>query len=140
MADGKKKILLIDDNEIVRIMFSNIFWLHGLDDKYELITCESMDKATTFLENPSTTPDIVFMGLVMPFTKDGKTETSAEAGFSIIRKIKENPAYSKIHIIVFSSYDEEEYREQAMALGAEGFLKKGENMPQDIIDFIRSFE
>lgn len=140
MDSPKKKLLLIDDNEIIRIMFSNIFWLHGLDDKYELIASDSISKAMTFLENPSTRPDIIFMGLVMPFEKDGKIETSAEAGFTMIRAIKGTPDYQKIRIVVFSSYDDEEYRAQALALGAEKYLKKGENMPQDLIEIIRSFD
>lgn len=140
MSDRKKKVLLVDDNEIVRMMFSNIFWLHGLDDKYELAAINSLEKANFLVESAETRPDIIFMGLVMPFQKNGKTETSAEAGFSFLRTIKGNPEYASIRIVIFSSYDEEEYRTQALALGAEKYLKKGENMPQDIIEVIRSFD
>jgi CheY-like chemotaxis protein len=140
MDSSKKKLLLIDDNEIIRIMFSNIFWLHGLDDEYELISCDSIEKAMGFIENPATCPNIIFMGLVMPFEKNGKIETSAEAGFSLLRTIKGTSEYKKIRVVVFSSYDEEEYRDQALALGAEKYLKKGENMPQDLIEIIRSFD
>lgn len=139
MEQSKKKILLIDDNEIVRLMFSNIFWLHGLNDEYELNTVGTIREAWTFIENYSTSPDIIFTGLVMPFEKDGKIETSAEAGFSLLKKLKADPLTQKIRIIIFSGFSEEEYRTQALALGAEMFLKKGENMPQDLIEIIRSF-
>lgn len=138
--NSKKKLLLVDDNEIIRMMFANVFWLHGLDDKYELTTAETTEKARAIFEDPATRPDIVFMGLVMPFEKNGKIETNAEAGLSFIRAIKGNSAYSSARIVVFSSYDEEAYREQAMALGAERYLRKGENMPQDIIEVIRSLD
>lgn len=138
--NSKKKLLLIDDNEIIRMMFVNIFWLHGLDDKYELTTANTTEKALSIFEDSATRPDIVFMGLVMPFEKDGKIETNAEAGLSFIRTIKQNPSYAHARIVVFSSYDEEVYREQAMTLGAERYLKKGENMPQDIIEVIRSLD
>ncbi|MDO8604692.1 MAG: response regulator [bacterium] len=140
MEMQKKKILLIDDNEIVRLMFSNVFWLHGLDDKYALTTVGNMREAFVFIENPATKPDIIFTGLVMPFEKDGKIETSAEAGFSLLKRLKETPATQAIRVIVFSGYNEDEYRTQALELGAEMYLKKGENMPQDIIDIIRSFD
>lgn len=138
MEPQKKKILLIDDNEIVRLMFSNVFWLHGLDDDYELATISRTEEAENILTNPATRPDIVFMGLVMPFTKDGKTETSAEAGFSMLKRIKDDPATKSIRVIIFSSYDEVEYREKVLALGAEMYLKKSESMPQDLIDLLRS--
>ncbi len=140
MDAPKKKILLIDDNEIVRLMFSNVFWLHGLDDKYELNTVGTMEEAFVFIEDPSSRPDIIFTGLVMPFTNNGKKETSAEAGFSLLRRIKSDPSTQSIHVVIFSGYNEEEYRAQAMSLGAEMYLQKGENMPQDLIQIIRSFD
>lgn len=140
MSSQKKKILLLDDNEVVRLMFSNIFWLHGLDDKYELTTVSSMQEAFVFIENKATCPDILFTGLVMPFEKNGKIETSAEAGFSLLKRIKVDPATTSIRVIIFSGYDEDEYRAQALALGAELYLTKGENMPQDLIRIIRSFD
>lgn len=140
MEQPKKKILLIDDNEIVRLMFSNVFWLHGLDDKYELNTVGTIDEGFVFISNPSTKPDIIFTGLVMPFKKDGKMETTAEAGFSILKSIKENPETKSIRVIIFSGYNEEDYRAKALGLGAEMYLQKGENMPQDLIKIIRSFD
>lgn len=140
MDQQKKKLLLIDDNEIVRLMFSNVFWLHGLDENYDLVTIAHVDEAETLLTNPALRPNIIFMGLVMPFTKNGRVETSAEAGFSILKRIKEDPSTKSIRVVIFSSYDEDEYREQALAMGAEAYLKKNENMPQDIIKIIRSFD
>lgn len=140
MESHKKKILLIDDNEIVRLMFSNVFWLHGLDDKFDLTTISRTEEAENILSTPTTRPDIVFMGLVMPFTKDGKTETSAEAGFSMLKRIKDDPATKSIRVVIFSSFDEGWYREQAISLGAEMYLKKSESMPQDLIKLLRSFE
>lgn len=134
------KILLIDDNEIVRLMFSNVFWLHGLDDKYALTTVGSIEEAYVFISNRDTRPDIIFTGLVMPFEKDGRKETSAEAGFSLLKRIKADHETESIRVIVFSGYNEDEYRTQALSLGAEMYLKKGENMPQDLIQIIRSFD
>jgi len=140
MESKKKKLLLIDDNEIIRLMFSNIFWLHGLDDKYKLTTVSSTSEASVFIANPATCPNIIFTGLVMPFEKNGKIETSAEAGFSLIKRIKEDPKTKHIRVVIFSNYNEEEYRTKAFALGAETYLAKGENMPQDLIQIIRSFD
>lgn len=140
MEQRKMRILLIDDNEIVRLMFSNVFWLHGLDDNYELTTVGTLKEAFTFISNGDTRPDIIFTGLVMPFEKDGKIETSAEAGFSLLKRVKGNHETESIRVIIFSGYNEEEYRAQALSLGAEMYLKKGENMPQDLIQIIRSFD
>ena len=136
----KKKILLIDDNEVLRIMFANIFWIHGLDDEYEINTISNVSEAEAILISDATRPDIILTGLVMPFEKDGKTTTTAEAGFTLLKRVKEDPTLSHIRVIIFSSYEDEEYQKKALALGAEKYLKKKESLPQDIVDVIRSFE
>lgn len=136
MTDKKKKLLLIDDNEVVRIMFSNLFWLHGLDEKYELRMINHVEEAEAVIANHATRPDVIFTGLVMPFKKDGKMITTAEAGFSLLKRIKGDPETKNISVVIFSSYGEKEYQKQAIEMGAEMYLKKSENMPQDLIDAI----
>lgn len=136
--DKKVKVLLVDDNEIIRMLFSNIFWLHGLDDQYELATVSRIEDARTQIDDPNTRPDIIFTGLVMPFEKGGKVSPSAEAGFSLISYIKQNPALSHIRVIVFSGYSDDALKEKSLALGAEQYLRKDENIPQDIINIIRA--
>jgi CheY-like chemotaxis protein len=136
MNEQKKKLLLIDDNEVVRIMFSNLFWLHGLDEKYNLKAIGRVEDADVIIKNPETKPDVIFTGLVMPFMKDGKQITTAEAGFSLLRKVKEDPDTKDICVVIFSSYGDKEYHDQALALGAEMYLQKSENMPQDLINTI----
>lgn len=138
MENKKTKILIIDDNEIIRMMFSNIFWLHGLDDAYEIGTVARVDEALKQIDDPTTSPDIIFMGLVMPFEKGGKVTPSVEAGFTIIKHIKENPALSRIRIIVLSGYQDAEFKQKALDMGVERYLKKSESMPQDILELIRS--
>ena len=140
MDYAKKKILLVDDNEFTRLMFSDIFWLHGLDDECSFFAVKSVAEAMGVIDNPITCPDVVFTGLVMPFENGGKTETSAEAGFSLIEHIKTNPKTAGIHVVVFSNFNEEEYREKASALGAEMYLKKDDNIPADLIRIVHSFD
>lgn len=140
MDNQKKKILLIDDNEVMRIMFSNIFWIHGLDDQYEITAIGNITEAEAILADKATRPDFILTGLVMPFEKDGRTTTSAEAGFTILKRVKEDPELAHIRVIIFSSYEDEEYQKKALALGAERYLKKKESLPQDIVQLIRSFE
>lgn len=138
MEAKKTKILLIDDNDIIRIMFSNIFGLHGLDEQFELTTVARVEEARMRLDDPATRPDVIFMGLVMPFEKDGRTVTSAEAGFSVLKEVKENATLSYIRIIILSGYQDEEFQKKALEMGAERYLKKSESMPQDILEVIRS--
>lgn len=132
----KKKILLVDDNEAIRIYFQDVFWIHGLEKHYDIIAANSIKKAEEIIKNPETRPDIIFLDLVMPFEKDGKIETTAEAGLSLLERIKKDPELKKIMVVVFSSFDESSYKEKAKKLGADQYLVKGDALPQDILAFI----
>lgn len=135
--DSKKiKILLIDDDEIIRIYFQDIFWIHGLDDKYSLSLTNDIKKAEEMVGNPSTRPDIIFMDLVMPMEKDGRIVTTPETGFNFIEKIKSDEQLKKIKIIVFSGHDEESLKKKIKNLGVESYLIKGSNLPKELVDFI----
>lgn len=139
-TEDKKKILLVDDNEIIRLYFRDVFWIHGLEDKYELSICKSIEEALELIENPKTRPELVFSGLVMPMKEDNKTTITAEAGFSLLEKIKSNAELKKIRVIIFSGHDDKKYQERAKELGAESFLVKHENMPRELVQFIENLD
>ncbi len=130
---NKTKILLVDDNEIIRIFFRDVFWLHGLDDNFDLKLASGVEEAQKIIQDPSTRPDIIFLDLVMPMKKGETTVTSSEAGFFLLKEIKENPAYKNIKVIIFSSYSDKGSMDQAKKAGADMFLTKEEHLPQDLV-------
>lgn len=138
LLKNKTKILLVDDNEIIRIYFRDVFWIHGLDDKYDLSVTESVEKAEKLIDDPKTRPEIVFCGLVMPLKQGDKTVVTPLAGFSLLEKIKSDPELKKIKVIIFSGHNEKKYRDRAHKLGVNSFLVKHENMPRELVEFIEN--
>lgn len=134
--DNKIKVLLIDDDEMIRIYFQDIFWIHGFDNKYQLTVINNIKKAEDVINNPSTKPDIIFMDLVMPIEKNGRIITTPEAGLGLLEKIKNNEQLKKIKVIVFSGHDEEVIKNKVKELGAENYLIKGNSLPKELIEFI----
>jgi CheY-like chemotaxis protein len=134
---NKQKLLLVDDNELTRIYFREIFWLHGLEYKFDLEMAESLEQASQILKNPSTKPDIIFMGLVMPVKIGFHTVTTPEAGFNMLKQIKSDPELKNIKVFIFSAFDKSEYKQTAKQLGADAYLVKGENLPGDLISFVQ---
>jgi len=128
------KILSIEDDEFMRIFLKDVFWLHGrgnnLDD-CEFGMVDNVRDAEERIANPETKPDLIFLDLMLPQTKDGALDK--EAGFKFLEKIKSNPKTKDIKIVVFSAYRDKELQSRALKLGAEKFLLKGENLPQDLI-------
>ncbi len=136
MADKRPIILLIDDNEAVRIFFKDLFWLHGLESKFQVECADGVEKGEKMIKDPETRPEVVFLDLVMPINKDGKIITTPEAGLSLLEKIKSDPELKNVKVVIFSSYGDKFHRERAEKLGAEMFLDKAENLPQDLIKLI----
>jgi CheY-like chemotaxis protein len=135
----KQKLLLVDDNELTRIYFREVFWLHGLEYKFDLEMAESLEQASQLINTPSTRPDIIFLGLVMPLKIGQHTVTTPEAGFTLLKQIKSNPDLKNTKVIIFSAFDNKEYQEMAKKLGAESYLVKGQNLPGDILNFVQNY-
>lgn len=129
----KRRILLVDNNEIVRLFFKDVFWLHGLDDRFQVEFATSLEEAQSYITNNDLRPDVIFLDLVMPSVHEGGRGTSVEAGFSFLESLKRNPLCSGVKIIIFSSEKSPELEMRAKQLGAMMYLKKGENLPQDLV-------
>lgn len=129
----KINILLVDDNEVIRIFFKDIFWLHGLEDRFHLEIATGVDDAMAILHDPSKKIDVVFLDLVMPFKKDGREITTSEAGLSILKSVKSDANMSHVKVIVFSGYTDKKDIEEAKKSGADMYLAKEEHLPQDLI-------
>lgn len=136
MATKKKKILVVDDDEFIRLYFKDILWIHGLGNQYDITTVETIVGAEKIIDAVETCPDIIFLDLAGIMMVDGRKVTSVEAGFSLLKRIKETPKTKDIKVIMYTGYSNKEYSDRATQLGADGYLVKGENLPQDLIKFI----
>jgi DNA-binding NarL/FixJ family response regulator len=132
----KFKILLIDSDEMMRIYFRDIFWIHGRSDTYEITMASSLEEAEKKMTDKETKPDTIFLDIMM--TSPGERTSGDEQirkNLSFIERIKKDKDMSAMKIIVFSNKKEESIKEEASKLGVDGFLTKGELMPKEIIDF-----
>lgn len=133
------KILFIDDNEMMRIFFRDIFWIHGLSNKYEIMTADSVAKAEEIILDTKTQPDVVFLDLLMPTDPlKGESSSQIEPSINLLKKIKEREDLKHIKVVVFSSYREKAIKERMISSGADHYLVKGDFMPKEIIDFVKN--
>jgi DNA-binding NarL/FixJ family response regulator len=137
-TDKKKiKILLIDDDEMMRIFFRDIFWIHGKNDCYEISMAASIEEAEKIIQDENTRPETIFMDIFMSSTKKGSDASSYQLNKSLefIGKIKKDQNYSNIKIIIYSGQKYQALEEAVMKLGVNEYLIKGELMPKEIISF-----
>ena len=119
-AEAKKKILVIDDDEIHLSMVQNL-----LDTKYEVLTAKSGKEAISLLLG-GVIPCLILLDIIMPHM-DGWETYNKLKGLSLL---KDCP------IAFVTSLDGREEREQANKLGAAGYITK----PYDKEDLVNQVE
>ena len=156
MEQNKRvKILLIDNDEMMKIYFRDIFWIHGKSDCYDITMASSIEEAEKLVEDENTRPDTIFLDILMPVKGNSGNIPAYQMAHSLefISKIKKDVILRKINVIILSGHKEEylkelekinlsidqshwlKLKEATKDLGIDGYLIKGELMPKEIISF-----
>jgi CheY-like chemotaxis protein len=122
------KILLIEDDNFIRMLVKDIFWVHG-KGKYQIFEARDVQEGEKILAEVK--PDLIFLDLI--FQEDG---LGSRSSLGLLEKIKSHPETKNIKVIVFSGYPD--LRERALELGAEKFLVKGEYLPKELFDIVET--
>ncbi len=138
MPNAKLKVLLVDDDEIIRIYFHDIFWIYGFESRCDLAIAANLDDADRIVMDPATRPDVIFLDLALPKKVGERTLIDPKYSFEFLEKIKKDPELHKIKVMIFSGHSEKEYVDEAKARGADGYIHKEQSLPKDLIATINS--
>jgi PleD family two-component response regulator len=114
----KIKILIIDDDDATREMYSEVFRKADFDVLAAKDGLEGMDVATKEL------PDVIFTGIIMPRMD----------GFSLMENLKKNVATVNIPVVISSHLGREEDQEKAKLLGVKDFIIRGMVSPIEVVE------
>jgi len=123
MTDEKKfKIIVVDDDDIVRETYLQVFEEHGFEatgakDGIEGIDLISKGKF-----------DVIMTGVIMPRMD----------GFQLISTLHENVDTKDIPIAIISHLGREEDRKRAKELGVENFIVQGSMAPREVVDRVKN--
>ena len=117
VAPGAKKILVIDDNQIV--LRAMMFMLSAKG--YAVLLAETGAEAITILRKER--PDLILLDLDFP-PDVGNIGGGLRDGFLIIDWARRMCDAEKITVIIVSSLDPEKYKERAQAAGIPIFFRK----------------
>lgn len=122
MDDKKLKILLVDDDAVVRGTYAEVFAKEGFEVSEASDGLEGLDKATKDV------PDIIFTGIIMP-----KMD-----GFAFKEALAKNVSTSGIPVFISSHMGREEDRQKSQELGAKGFIVLGMISPREVVEKIKA--
>jgi DNA-binding response OmpR family regulator len=122
MPDKNYKILIVDDDDIIRETYAQIF----KQKKAEVISAkdgvDGLDLATKEM------PDVILTGIIMPRMD----------GFQLIKALKENIQTAVIPIAILSHLGREEDRKKAKELGIVDFIVQGSVTPNELVERIKN--
>lgn len=104
----KKKVLVVDDQSINRILLTKI-----LENRYAVLQAENGLEAWNIVEKEKDSIQAILLDLIMPVMD----------GYAFLDKIKQS-AYAEIPIIVASQADGKDSELQALKMGAADFISK----------------
>jgi CheY-like chemotaxis protein len=104
----KKKILLVEDNEVNRRLAGFLLRAQGYKVREATTAAAALEMAT------NETPDLIVMDIQLP----------GMDGLQVTKKLKEQPATSDIPVIAVTSYAMKGDRERALAAGCAGYVTK----------------
>jgi CheY-like chemotaxis protein len=126
-TSGKKKILVVDDNEI--ILKTTSMKLQGAG--YDVITALDPSEGVALVRKEK--PDLVLLDITFPADVGGVSWD----GFRIMEWLHRVDETKKVPIIVISGVVEEKNRQRATASGAVAFFPKPVNF-DEMLKVIRS--
>lgn len=106
---SRKKILVVEDNEINRAMLSEI-----LSPEYVVLTAENGLEALSVLKEYGEAISLILLDIVMPVMD----------GYTFLSHVKSDSEYSSIPVIVTTQNDDETDEVTALSKGAADFVAK----------------
>jgi putative two-component system response regulator len=109
MDKEKKKILLVDDDEIQNEIAKNM-----LDDEYEIFMAKSGKDALNYLYDGSFAPQLILLDILMPEMD----------GWEVFNRIRAISLLKNVPIIFITSLNTTEEEKRAFDIGANDFIRK----------------
>ncbi len=110
---GKKKVLLIDDDEM-HLITAELY----LKNDYEILKVKSGEEALSKLNNNEFVPNLILLDIVM----EGMN------GWEVFKKIRAIPSLKNLPIAFLTSENDQAEKDRATKLGAADYITKPFNM------------
>jgi DNA-binding response OmpR family regulator len=119
----KKKILIIEDEKILRTLLTQTLTREGFEVKEAVDGEEGLEKAKT------EKPDLILLDLILP-TIDG---------YEVLERLKKDPFTESIPVMIISNLGQDEEIQRGLKLGAVDFLIKAHFTLDEISEKIKKF-
>jgi len=118
-------ILVVEDEDLLLRAISKKLELSGLNP----VSCTSGEQALDYLGNLLELPDVIWLDYHL----------KAMTGLDFLKKVKDNPKWDHIPVVIVSNSASKEKVHSMLALGANKYILKAEYRLDDIIKIVKEF-
>ncbi|KKR10065.1 MAG: Two component transcriptional regulator, winged helix family [Parcubacteria group bacterium GW2011_GWA2_39_18] len=123
MVKEKQHILLVEDDPFLSDIYSTKLESAGFD------LAVAYDGEAVFKKIEEKTPELILLDIVLP-----KMD-----GFEVFKKLKADPKFNKIPVILLTNLGQKEDIDKGLGLGARDYLIKANFIPSEIVEKVKSF-
>jgi len=119
----KRKILIVEDEELLSQMYQETFEANGFD----VVTAVSGQEALNLAKKEK--PDFILLDILL----------AGENGIYFLEQRKSLKSVAAIPVIAFSNFDDPNVRKNAFDLGARDYLIKTNYTPQEVVSKVKTY-
>ena len=123
MINEKKTILLVEDDQFISQMYKTKLEGEG----YNVNTAFNGEEAV--MQIGKNKPDLILLDIMMP----------KQNGFYVLEKIKENPAWPDIPVIMLSNMAEFQDINKAIEMGARDYIVKSQHSIDEVAAKVKKY-
>ena len=123
MADGKIKILIVEDDLFIRELYERQLSLEG----FEVVTAEDGEIGLNRIYESQ--PNLLLLDIMLPKV----------SGLDLLRTIKAKDETKDIPVILLTNLGQDSVIKEGFNLGADGYLIKSAYTPDQIIEEVKKF-
>lgn len=117
------RILIVEDEMFVRELYQRVLSQNG----FEVSTAEDGEKGLVMAIQ--THPDLILLDIMMPGMN----------GIQVLQKLKVDPNLKNIPVVLLTNLGQQSIIQQALSLGAAGYLMKVRLTPYQVLAHVREF-
>ncbi|MBI3255484.1 MAG: response regulator [Candidatus Andersenbacteria bacterium] len=121
-SQDKKKthVLIVEDDSFISLFLEKKLTELGYGAKVAASTAQALEALA------AAPVDLILLDIILP----------DENGFTLLERLKKNPAYQDIPVVILSNLGQQSEIDRGKQLGAVDFLVKGNYSPAEIVERI----
>lgn len=123
MADNKYKVLVVEDDPSLGVMYKTKFDADGYETILAVNGAEGVEAAK------KNKPDIILLDVIMPLMD----------GFSALIEIKKDPKIKNIPVVLLTNLGTDEDKAKGEKLGAVDYVVKSNFTPSQVSEMIKKY-